>query len=346
MEKLEDRIRKGIRKKEFPGAVMMVLHNGKVVVKKGWGETAYGSGIRPSPTASVYDLASVTKAIATAASLMHLYDQGKFVLDDSLGRFVLASRGFPIGSLKISDLLAHRTGLPPHFISNYWLFSKNRWNTSYFSIVQNNKFPDPFRGMFLPNGYREQMLRDLAQLPFRGKPKTIYSDLNYALLGSLVEAISGKRQDVFLREWLISPMRLRKTSFNPLLHGIDEKNIVPSTAALGGRGWVHDPEAGKLGGVCGAAGLFSTAEELLRIGEMLRQGGYYQGKSILKSETIRRFAWYRLPGYARAMGWQKPAMAKAQKTIAPPAASPTSFGHTGHTGSLLWVDPEKKLVVV
>ena len=344
--KLEERIRKGILKKEFPGAVMVVMHEGKVILKKGWGETAYGSGRKPSPSASVYDLASLTKAIGTAGSLMHLFDEGKFLLEDSLGRFLPASRGYPIGSLRICDLLAHRTGLPPHFISNYWLFSKNRWSPSHFSSVQNNRFPDPFRGMFLPKGYREQMLRDLAQLPFHGKPKTIYSDLNYALLGYLVETLSGQRQDAYVHQWLVTPMRLRKTCFNPLLNGHSEKEIIPTMALPGSTGWVHDPEAAKLGGVCGAAGLFSTADELARIGEMLRRGGYFQGKQILKSETIRRFAWYRLPGYARAMGWQKPAMEKAQKTIAPKAASPTSFGHTGHTGSLLWVDPEKKLVVV
>lgn len=343
---LEGRIQQGIRSREFPGAVMLVMHKGKVILKKGWGETARNSGIRPDPVKSVYDLASVTKGIATAGSLMKLFDEGKFNLTDTLGKFLPASRGFPLAKLKISDLLAHRTGLPPYYISNYWLISKNRWDESSFSPFPTEKFPDPYRGLYLPKGYREQMLRDLSQLPFRPKPRTIYSDLNYILLGAMVEAISGMRQDNFLEQWLIKPMNLQSTCYNPLVHGIPAGRIIPSMANPAGHGWVHDTEAGKLAGVCGAAGLFSTAAELAAIGEMLRCGGRYKDKAILQERTIRHFAWKIQSGYARGFGWQKPAGGMAKKSIAPAAASAAAFGHTGHTGSLLWIDPQKQLTVV
>lgn len=343
---LEARIRYGIRAGEFPGAVMLISQHGKVLLKKGWGETAQGSNIRPDATNSVYDVASVSKAIGTAACLMHFFELGKFRLEDSLGLHLPAARGFPLGRLRIGDLMAHRTGLPPYYISNYWLLSKNRWNESSFSPFPTEEFPDPYRGLYLPKGYRGQMLRDLAQLPFRGKPKTVYSDLNYILLGALVEQLAGMRQDRFLDQWLFRELGLKKTCYNPLLHGISTQEIVPSMADPASLGWVHDAEAGKLAGVCGAAGLFSTAEELGIIGEMLCNGGQFRGKQIFRPETIKKFAWQRQAGHARSMGWQKPAGGKAKKSIAPAAASPQSFGHSGHTGALLWVDPKKELVVV
>jgi CubicO group peptidase (beta-lactamase class C family) len=343
---LDARIRAGIRNKEFPGAVMLVMHRGKVLLEKGWGETAYGSGKKPEPARSVYDIASLTKALATAGSVMHLCEEGKVKLHDSLGKYVAAARNQPLGRLKIADLLAHRTGLPPYYISNYWLLSKNKWNESNFSPFPTEKYPDPYRGLYLPKGYRDMMLRDLCQLPFKGKPKTVYSDLNYILLGVLVETVSGMRLDKYLDNWLVKPMDLRFTCFNPLLKGISRDQIIPSMANPAGHGWVHDLEAGKLAGVCGPAGLFSTGSELARIGEMYRRGGVYKGKRIFMEETIRQFAWKKQPGHARGMGWQKPAGGIAKKTIAPEAASALSFGHTGHTGSLLWVDPKKELVVV
>ena len=343
---LEGRIRYGIRAGEFPGAVMLVMHKGKVLLKKGWGETATGSGIRPDPDSSVYDLASVSKAIGTAAILMHFYEKGRFRIEDSLGLHLPAARGFPLGRLRIGDLLAHRTGLPPYYISNYWLLSKNRWKESSFSPFPTAQFPDPYRGLYMPKGYREQMLRDLAQLPFRGRPKTVYSDLNYILLGALAEQLAGMRQDQFLEQWLFREMGLRRTCYNPLLKGIAAREIIPSMAGPYGHGWVHDAEAGKLAGVCGAAGLFSTAAELGKIGEMLCRGGKFRGKQIFRPETIRKFAWQRQHGHARSMGWQKPAGGNAKRSIAPAAASAQSFGHSGHTGALLWVDPVKDLVVV
>ena len=343
---IDKKIQACIKNREFPGAVMVVMHHGEVVLKKGWGETTYGSGRIPSPETSVYDVASVSKAISTATCLMHLYEQGKFQLEDKLGKHLPAARGYPLGEIKIADYLAHCTGLPPLYNSNYWLYAANRWKESAFSPVQNEKFPEPFRGRFLPRGFRESMFSDLAQLPLRGSARTVYSDLNYALLGFLVETLSGKRQDRYIEDWLYKKLELRRTCYNPLLHSINQEDIIPTLTAPGWHGWVHDPEAGKLGGVCGAAGVFSTGEELAKIGEFFRLGGNYRGEQILQQETIRKFARERMPGYSRGLGWMKPPLNKGQKTMIPPMASPASFGHQGFTGSILWVDPEKELVVV
>lgn len=343
---LDTRMLRYIRNKDFPGAVLLVLKDGKPIINQAWGETRYKSGKRPHSENTVYDLASVTKAVAIGITIMHLVEEGKVSENDTLGKHVKAARGNPLGKLTIERLLAHKTGLPPYYFSNYWLLSTNKWNESAFALIPTPDNPDPFRGKFMPRGYRMGMLNDLCRLPFTGRMKTIYSDLNYILLGCLVEEVTGKRLDKYLKEWLFDPMGLKNIAFNPLVNGISKERIAPTLEDPLYHGWVNDAEAAKLGGICGAAGLFSNAADLAEIGLMLESGGLYKGKRYLQSSTIRKFAWQIQPGHARAMGWQKPARSRNIKSIAPPKASQNSFGHTGYTGTLFWVDPTKDLVIV
>jgi len=343
---LDHRMRLFIRQQDFPGAVLLVRKGNKTLISKSWGETAYGSRIQPDPKTSVYDLASVTKAISISTTIMHLVELGKIKAEDSLSRHVKATRGFPLGKLTIERLLSHRTGLPPYYFSNYWLLSTNRWDESSFSPIATAQYPDPYRGIYLPKGYRSIMLKDLCQLPFNGKNKTIYSDLNYILLGCLIEEVTGMRLDEYLKSWLLDPMKLTSIRYNPLLNGITPDRIVPTSSNPIQKGWVYDDEAAKLAGICGAAGLFSNAENLAEIGDMLRHNGVWTGRRFLKQATIKRFAWFVKPGNVRAMGWQKPASGRRVKSIAPAAASPAAFGHTGFTGTLFWVDPKKDITVI
>lgn len=343
---LENRIQSFIRNKDFPGAVLLVRKGNKTLISKGWGETFYGSKKTPDPQKSVYDLASVTKAIAISTTIMHLVELGLVNENDSLSKHVKATRGFPLGKLTIERLLSHKTGLPPYYFSNYWLVSTNHWNESTFSPVATTQFPDPYRGTYLPKGYRTSMLTDLCQLPFTGKNKTIYSDLNYILLGCLIEDVTGKRLDNYLNEWLFTPMKLNSIRYNPIINGISQDRIIPTSINPSINGWVYDNEAAKLAGICGAAGLFSNSRDLGEIADMLRNGGVWREKRFLKLSTIKKFAWYLAPGHVRAMGWQKPASNRRIKSVAPPKASLTAFGHTGFTGTLFWVDPQKDLTIV
>lgn len=343
---LDYRMQMFIRNQDFPGAVLVVRKGNKTVLNKSWGETTYGSRKRPDAKNSVYDLASVTKAISISTTIMHLVELGKIKPEDSLSMHVKATKGYPLGKLTIERLLSHKTGLPPYYFSNYWLLSTNRWDESTFSPIATAQYPDPYRGIYLPKGYRTLMLKDLCQLPFNGKNKTIYSDLNYILLGCLIEEVTGKRLDDYLKSWLFDPMKLTSIRYNPLLNGITTDRIIPTSSNPIHKGWVYDDEAAKLAGICGAAGLFSNAENLADIGDMLRHGGVWKGQRFLKQATIKRFAWYVEPGHVRAMGWQKPASGRRVKSIAPPTASLTAFGHTGYTGTLFWVDPKKDLTII
>ena len=335
-----------VKTRNFPGAVMLVYKKNKLVVDASWGETFYGSRKRPGSKESMYDLASITKSVSTALCIMHLVDQGKVSLGDSLHKHVRATKGWPLGNLTIARLLAHKTSLPPYYFSNYWLLSKSLWNESTFPNLASAGFPDPYRGRFIPKGFRKSMLEDICQLPFQGGNKTRYSDLDYILLGCVIEDVTGLRQDQYLEEWLLRPMGLKNLMYNPLVHGIDMKRVIPTSDKAGSTGWVNDEEAAKLAGVCGAAGLFSNAQDLMTIGRMLQQKGSWNGKSYLKPATIKKFAWQVLPGFAWGQGFQKPPQQRATKSIAPSKASKTAFGHSGFTGTLFWVDPGKDLVVV
>jgi CubicO group peptidase (beta-lactamase class C family) len=346
MALLDARMQHFIKVGDFPGAVLIVRKGDKTLVRKAWGKLTYKGKEKPDPSKSVYDLASVTKAVAVATSMMHLYDEKKIDLEAPLTRYLKASQGFPLGELTLERLLSHKTGLPPYYFPNYWLLSKDLWKESNFSPVPTPQFPDPYRGKYLPKGFRQVMLRDMCQLPFHGKNKTIYSDLNYILLGSVIEEVTGKRLDEYLNDWLIRPMGLKSTCFNPLLNGIALERTVPTTENADLQGWVNDNEAAKLAGICGAAGLFSTGDELIQIADMLRAGGKWNGKRFLQASTIKRFAWKLEPGHVRSLGWQKPAANRRTKTIAPPKASLSAFGHTGYTGTLFWVDPQKDLSIV
>lgn len=343
---LDARMQQFIRIGDFPGAVLIVRKGNRTLVRKAWGKLTYKGKEKPDPAKSVYDLASVTKAIAVATSMMHLYDEKKIDLEAPLSTYLKATHGFPLADLTLERLLSHKTGLPPYYFPNYWLLSKDLWKESNFSPVPTPHFPDPYRGKYLPKGFRQVMLRDMCQLPFHGKNKTIYSDLNYILLGTVIEEVTSKRLDEYLNNWLIQPMGLKSTCFNPLLNGIALERTVPTSENADLRGWVNDNEAAKLAGICGAAGLFSSADDLIQIADMLRAGGEWNGKRYLQASTIKRFAWKLEPGHVRSLGWQKPAANRRTKTIAPPKASMTAFGHTGYTGTLFWVDPQKDLSIV
>lgn len=341
---LNARMKRWILNKDLPGAYLEVRKGKTVILRRGWGETFYGSGIKPTQD-HVYDLASVTKGVVVSLCCMKLWEEGRIKLSDTLGQHVKASRGFPLSRLSIGRLLAHKTGLPPYYFSNYWLLSKDLWDENRFSPIATPQFPDPYRGIYLPKQYRSIMIRDLCQLPFKGSNKTVYSDLNYILLGALLEEKTGKRLDELFKTWFTDPMGLKQTTFNPLLQSIPEEKIVPTLSDPGFRGWVNDLEAAKLAGICGAAGLFSDGRDLSKIAAMLQNGGTWEGKQLLKKESLKKFAWRLEPGMSRALGWQKPAGGKRVKTIAPRKASPAAFGHTGYTGCMVWVDPVRDISV-
>ncbi|TBR18962.1 MAG: serine hydrolase [Chitinophagaceae bacterium] len=343
-----------LAKKAFPGAVVLVVQNGNIIYQKAVGKMAHNSSQSMSSDA-IFDLASVTKISATTISVMKLYEQGKLDITKTLGDYLLWTKGSNKEKLIIKDLLLHQAGLVPFIpfyrevidtitgIPNPELFSATP-NSNYSIRVAEN--------IYLKKSWNDTMLQRILQSPLTENGKYVYSDNGFILLGKIVEAISGMKLDEFVQKNFYSKMGLETTSFKPRKK-FEINRIVPTEMEKHFRkqtiqGDVHDEGASMFGGVSGHAGLFSNAYDLSVLYQMLMQGGLWNGERYLQKETIEKFTAYGSPNSRRALGFDKPEKDNATRKDPYPSkgVSLQTFGHTGFTGTCVWVDPEKKLVYI
>ena len=309
-------LEKGIASGGFPGAAVIVGRRGAIVYDRGFGTLAWsGAGAVPVRTdSSIYDLASLTKVVGTTTALMILYDEGKIHLDDRVQKYVPDFVGWKKDQVTIRMLLAHRGGLAP---------GRELWRKA--------KSPAQAREMVATT--------KLATTPGR---MTMYSDLGADLLGWVVESASGERLDRFLAERVFGPLGMRNTMFRPadsLKYRIAPTEMHPPRGHPI-RGEVHDENAYVLGGVAGHAGLFSTAADLAVFAQMMLNRGQYRGVRIVADSTVRLFT--NEVASARALGWE----VGAGEHGAGDYFDEHAFGHTGFTGTSLWIDPDRDLFVV
>jgi CubicO group peptidase (beta-lactamase class C family) len=304
-----------------PGAVLAVGRHGRLVHMKGYGFTDYAPGATQTDARTIYDVASLTKVVVTTTVAMMLEEQGRLDLDDlvatHLPEFVNGEAAK--ASITIRMLLTHSGGLE-----------------AYAPLHRE------FRG-------REQYLRAIAERPLKAAPgtQTIYSDWDMVLLQLVLERIIGQPLDVFASERIFQPLGLRETMFHPDTTNADLRRRIAPTAIdtlRGGLLWgvVHDGNAWAMGGVSGHAGLFSSARDLASFAQMMLNGGTYDGVRLLRPATIARWTVAQSPLSSRAHGWDTP----ATESSAGDYFSPRSFGHTGFTGPMMWIDPERGLFVV
>lgn len=343
-----------LAKKAFPGAVVLAVQNGKIIYQKAVGKMAHNSNQSMSSDA-IFDLASVTKISATTISVMKLYEQGKLDLTKTLGDYLLWTKGSNKENLVIKDLLLHQAGLVPFIpfyrevidtitgIPNPELFSATL-NSNYSIRVAEN--------IYLKKSWNDTMLQRILQSPLTTNGNYVYSDNDFILLGKIVEAISGMSLDQFVQKNFYSKMGMESAGFTPRRRfGLNK--IVPTEVEKHFRkqtihGDVHDEGASMFGGVSGHAGLFSNAYDLSMLYQMLMQGGLWNGERYLQKQTIEKFTTYGSPNSRRALGFDKPEKDNATRKDPYPSkeVSLQTFGHTGFTGTCVWVDPEKKLVYI
>lgn len=310
-----------ITDKAFPGGVLAVAHRGELTVRS-FGKQTYDAG-SPAVTAdTIYDLASVTKPLVTSTSVALLVTSGRLQIDQPVARYVPEFATGPQPELRakitVRYLLTHTAGLP-----------------SYKPLYKEAKS-------------KPEMLAKICAEPIEAEPGTRarYSDPGFALLGIVIERLTGKTLDVLTRETLFEPLGMATTQFNPpqalyprIAPTEDDQEYRKKVV----RGVVHDENAFAMGGISGHAGLFSTAADVATFGEMLRNGGIYAHHRILPRRIVDLFTRrQKLGDLERALGWQAP----AGDGFAGKYGSPNGFGHTGFTGTSVWVDPEKELVVV
>ncbi len=303
----------------FPAAQLVVVRENAVVLDKAYGRPTYDHEDPGVSTTNLFDIASMTKVVATTAAVMKLFDEGKLGLDDRAGRFIPRLATGAKATITIEQLLRHTAGLPP------------------------------FRNYFLTCSTPEQALDSVFSTPLVAKPgdTTIYSDFGFIVLGKIVEAVSGARLDRYVDSVFYSPLGMTRTMFLPPAAMAD--SVMPTEYdslyrhALV-RGIVHDENAYALGGVSGHAGLFSTAEDLAVFMQMLMNGGTYGGVRYLRAQTVALFTARRDTSQERGLGWDFVSL--SGYTSAGAFFGPLSYGHTGFTGTSIWADPGKKIFII
>lgn len=317
---------RGIENEAYPGCRILVAKGGKVVYDRAYGRMTYDVDAAPVELNSIYDLASLTKVTATTIAVMKLVDAGKIRLDDPLSRYLPYLKKTNKKHITIRQALSHISRLQA--FDNYWKDAQ---------IVEN-----PY----------QYVLDRIADSKLTDKRTYLYSDFGFILLADMVKLVSGQTLDVFMQEHFYGPMGMEHTSFNPLQHGFAIDSIAPTELDKTYRhrlvhGTVHDQNADVMGGVSGHAGLFSTAEDIYKLCSMLLKDGMYGGQQYLSKAVIDTFncRYYTKFGNRRALGFDKPFISSKSTHIAP-EASQSSFGHTGFTGTMLWVDPEYDLVYI
>ena len=349
LSQIDEIANKAINEKATPGCQILVAKDGKVIYSKSFGYHSYDQTqlVRNS---DLYDLASLTKILSTNLSVMKMYDDGALDLKKKFTHYVKYSKLNNKKYIMVSDLLTHRAGLVP-FIP-FWKESlltndANGSNysadsTSFYSIKVANK-------MYLRYDYPEKMKEIILKSDMKEYGKYVYSDLSFYFLKDMVEKHYEMPIDELNKNTFYAPLGLSTLGFQPWKK-FNANRITPTENDTIFRkqlldGYVHDPGAAMLGGVGGHAGLFSNANDVAIIMQMLLNKGSYGGVQYYKPSTVDLFTAKYLPDSRRGLGFDKPDM-NSKNTPTCKSASALTFGHTGFTGTATWVDPANGLVYV
>ncbi len=314
--KVEELINRSISDSAFPGAVLLVWKEGKIIFEKPFGHLTYNDNSAKVTNNTIFDLASLTKVIATTTAAMICVDRNLFKIDDKVAKYIPQFAQNGKGDITIKNLLLHNSGLPAY----------KKFYTQY-----NNA---------------HDVLNDIYSTKpvYPAGTKTVYSDLGMITLGKVIEKVTGKILDVFCRDEIFEPLKMNNTYFNP--PDSLKYRIAPTEDDKYWRhrllvGEVHDETASLLNGVAGHAGLFSTAGDISRVLQMLLENGIFAGKRIIDSSTVRLFTTKQLN--ERALGWD---IKSPTGSSAGDLFSDRSYGHTGFTGTSAWTDPTRNLFVI
>jgi uncharacterized protein YbbC (DUF1343 family)/CubicO group peptidase (beta-lactamase class C family) len=328
LELIEPLVREAIDEKKLPGAVVLVGRGDRIVYQKAFGNRALVPAVEPMTLDTMFDLASLTKVVATTTSVMMLVEQGKIRLSDRVAVYIPGFERYGKADITIRHLLTHVSGLRPDVdLADTW------------------------------QGYDTAIALAIEEVPTAAAgERFLYSDINFFLLGDIVRRVSGMPLDQFARHRIFDPLGMKDTMFAPpstLAPRIaPTENCTPLGWPCQGpdmrmlRGTVHDPTARRMGGVAGHAGLFSTAADLSIFVRMLLGSGVYQGTRILAPLTVEKMTSPATPNLepnVRGFGWDIDSSFSVNRGELLPIGS---FGHTGFTGTSLWIDPTTGLYVI
>lgn len=343
-----------INARAFPGCVVLAVKDGTVVFEKAYGTYTY-DGTELVQEEAVFDMASVTKIMATTLAVMKLYEEGKLDLKQTLGYYLPWVRGSNKEGILIEDLLLHRGGLKswiPFYKETIDTISGVPHNGIYSRMKSDSFTVRVAEQMYMRTDWLDTMKQRILQSELGTKGAYVYSDNDFIFLGEVVEQITGMSLDAYVRKTFYEPMGLQSTGFFPRNH-ITTDHIVPTENEVQFRrqllrGDVHDPAAAMMGGMAGHAGLFSTAYEMAVLMQLLCNGGSIGNLQFFQPATVALFTSYGAANSRRGLGFDKPERDNTTRKQPYPcrSASPATFGHTGYTGTCVWADPANKLVYI
>jgi beta-N-acetylhexosaminidase len=340
-----------IKDKATPGCQVLCAKSNVVFYHKAFGYHTYDS-IQEVQIDDIYDIASITKIAATTLALMKLYDKHEFDAEVRLSDIICDLDTTDKKDILIDDVLMHQAGLKA------WIpfYRKTINNDSIYNILYSRYLNDTFSiklhdSLYLITSYRDSIYKAILDTTLRDTNDYLYSDLGFYLLKEGIECISQESFDDYLSKTFYQPMGLNTLGFNSINYYPFEK-IVPTENDTVFRkqivkGYVHDPGAAMLGGIGGHAGLFSNANDLAKLMQMLLNNGRYGEMQYLENETIKKFtSCVDCDINRRALGFDKPELNPEKEGPVFKGISGKSFGHSGFTGTLVWADPEQEIVYV
>lgn len=351
-KKIDSIVNYGIVNKAYPGCQIVVYRDNKLVYNKSYGYLTYDS-IKKVNTNTLYDIASITKVMSTTISMMKLYDENYYHLDEKISKYITKMDSTDKSSITLREALSHNTGFKA------WepFYAETMVDKRLDSSIYKAKNDNPYMyvavcdSLYIKKSYKDNIIDKIINSELNKNKGYVYSDFGFMLLGEVIEKITHKPLNIYVSENFYEPMGLRHIGYNPLKR-FSIKNIAPTEIDNYFRnklirGYVHDPATAMFGGVAGHAGLFSNAMDIAELCQMLLNGGKYKNQRYIKENTIRVFNKTYFKNNRRALGFDKPVDKKnGNSSPCSKYASKESFGHSGFTGTYFWVEPKENLTFV
>ena len=341
LAKIDDIVEEAIRVRATPSAVVMVVKSGHVIFNKAYGKHTYESDQYTSVD-DIYDVASVTKVAATTVAAMKLYERNKINLDYGIGTYLPELRQTNKSNIPVRDVMLHQAGFVNLDFFGGLRSSDHSKDSSFFYPV---KVADNY--YLRRNYYEDVMWPKMMRSPLPTRGKYVYSDISMYMMKQIIEHETEKPLDTYVLDEFYKPLGMRTAGFNPSRR-FSKDDIVPTERDTYFRktllhGYVHDSGAAMADGVSGHAGLFASANDLAILNQMLLNGGTYGGIQYFKPETIDLFTSRQSNVSRRGLGFDR---AEAGGGYPSRMASSATYGHTGYTGTCVWVDPKQELIYI
>lgn len=352
LDTVERMVENAIKEKTFPGCQILVAQKGNIFYRRSFGYHTYEKKQKVEDH-HLYDLASITKVAGTLPGIMYLVSTGELDLNSTLGTYLPELKGTDKANVKLRDLLTHQAGfkawIPFHKRA---LDAANKWKPGWFSATWSEEFPHKVAdGMYACQSVQDSILKENIRTPLGTSKTYLYSDLGYYFLQQIVMRKTKYPLDEFIDRFIAGPLGAYSMTYNPL-NKFELEDITPTELDHIFRkqlvhGYVHDQGAALMGGVAGHAGLFSNATDLAKLLQLYLNWGEYAGERYVNASVVKEFAkcQFCANGNRRGIGFDRPTTNGSGGTACD-CVSFLSFGHSGFTGTLAWVDPEYDLIYV